>query len=114
LIIVIIFGDECNFRSSSLHSFLQPPVTSPLLNLDILLSALMLRPQRHTQNGTTNSVCNISNSIVQSLLWIVGAVILIVKTFPFITESESHHSVHRIHHWTLSSASWIQPTPVYL
>jgi hypothetical protein len=40
LIILIIFSEEYEFRSSSLRSFLQPPTVLSLLGLNILLSTL--------------------------------------------------------------------------
>jgi hypothetical protein len=39
-IIVILFDEEYDFRSSSLHSFTQRPIISSLLDLDILRSTL--------------------------------------------------------------------------
>jgi hypothetical protein len=41
-IILIIFGEEYMLRSSSLRSFLQPPVTSSLFDPNIHLSTLFL------------------------------------------------------------------------
>jgi hypothetical protein len=40
LIILIIFGEQYKSRSSSLCSFLHPPVTSSLFGRNILLSTL--------------------------------------------------------------------------
>jgi len=40
IITLIIFGEKCNFSSSSLCSFLQPPPTSFLLGPSIFLSTL--------------------------------------------------------------------------
>jgi hypothetical protein len=60
LIILIISGEVYKFLSLSLHSFLQPSVTSRLKSkYPILLTTLMHRPQRNMQNGTTNNVCKI-------------------------------------------------------
>jgi hypothetical protein len=42
LITLIILGEEYKLWCSSLCSFLQPPITSPLFSLDILLSTLFL------------------------------------------------------------------------
>jgi hypothetical protein len=48
----LITGEECNSQSSSLRSFLHPPVTSSLLNPNILLS---------TSFSNTPSLCSSLN-----------------------------------------------------
>jgi hypothetical protein len=45
LFILIIFGKEYKLCSSSLCTFLQPPVTSSLFGLNILLSTALKHPQ---------------------------------------------------------------------
>jgi hypothetical protein len=45
LIILIIIGEEHKLWSPSLCSFLQPPVTSSLFGLNILLRPVLKHPQ---------------------------------------------------------------------
>jgi hypothetical protein len=59
LLILIILGEEYKLRSSSLCSFLQPPVTSSLFGPNILLSALF---------SNTLSLCSSRNVRDQVLL----------------------------------------------
>jgi hypothetical protein len=52
--ILIVFDEECKLRSSSLCSFLHPPVTSSLFDQNILLSTLFSVYVTHLMSGTCN------------------------------------------------------------
>jgi hypothetical protein len=51
LIILIILGDECKLWSSSLCSFLQPPVTSSLFGPNILSTLFNVLAVYHSKGG---------------------------------------------------------------
>jgi hypothetical protein len=70
LIILIILGENYKLWSSSLCSFLQPPVTSSRFGPNILLNTLFLNTLFKVQNKTTKSeyiVITLSNIAVNSM-----------------------------------------------
>jgi hypothetical protein len=84
LIIQIILGEEYKLRSSSICSILQPPVTSSLFCLNILLNILF---------SNTFSLCsslNVRNQVSQQYRTTGKIIVLYILIFTFSDSRREH------------------------